>query len=132
VSLNELNSPMILIHPPLSIIGFVFTFLFTVSLFIGKRFGGKMTKLTGLSAWTFSLLGLITGMIWAQIAWGSYWSWDPKETLTLIFFLSVSASQMSFFEKNLKLTKGISILSCILSMVTLSSSYILSGLHSFL
>jgi len=25
-------------------------------------------------------LGIITGSIWASYAWGSYWSWDPKET----------------------------------------------------
>jgi cytochrome c-type biogenesis protein CcsB len=29
-------------------------------------------------------VGIITGSIWAQYAWGSYWSWDPKETWSLI------------------------------------------------
>jgi cytochrome c-type biogenesis protein CcsB len=29
-------------------------------------------------------LGIITGAAWAQEAWGSYWSWDPKETWSLI------------------------------------------------
>jgi cytochrome c-type biogenesis protein CcsB len=29
-------------------------------------------------------IGIITGAIWAQTAWGSYWSWDPKETWSLI------------------------------------------------
>jgi cytochrome c-type biogenesis protein CcsB len=28
--------------------------------------------------------GIITGSIWAHQAWGSYWSWDPKETWSLI------------------------------------------------
>ncbi len=32
-------------------------------------------------------LVLITGAIWAQIAWGSYWSWDIKETWTLVTWL---------------------------------------------
>jgi cytochrome c-type biogenesis protein CcsB len=32
-------------------------------------------------------LVLITGAIWAQIAWGSYWSWDIKETWTLATWL---------------------------------------------
>ena len=27
---------------------------------------------------------MITGSIWANSAWGSYWSWDPKETWSLI------------------------------------------------
>jgi len=29
-------------------------------------------------------IGIITGAIWANSAWGSYWSWDPKETWSLI------------------------------------------------
>src|SRR5512133_1896663 len=29
-------------------------------------------------------LGIITGAAWANYAWGTYWSWDPKETWSLI------------------------------------------------
>lgn len=29
---------------------------------------------------TFLTLGMLSGCIWAKQAWGSYWSWDPKET----------------------------------------------------
>jgi len=32
----------------------------------------------------FTLGGLIFGAIWADQAWGTYWSWDPKETWSLI------------------------------------------------
>lgn len=35
----------------------------------------------------FTLGGLAFGMVWAQKAWGSYWSWDPKETWALISWL---------------------------------------------
>ena len=37
----------------------------------------------------FALLtaGLISGAVWANEAWGSYWSWDPKETWALITWL---------------------------------------------
>jgi len=31
--------------------------------------------------------GIVTGAIWANSAWGSYWSWDPKETWSLITWL---------------------------------------------
>jgi len=128
---HELDSTMLLIHPPLAIIGYIFTFLFAISLFVLKRTEKKPVRFFGLAAWLFTLLGLITGMVWAQISWGSYWSWDLKEILTLLFFLSVSASQAASFEKNLKLAKYISILSCALSIVTLLSSFIIAGLHSF-
>ena len=35
----------------------------------------------------FLTLVLITGAIWAEDAWGSYWSWDPKETWALITWI---------------------------------------------
>ena len=30
---------------------------------------------------------LVLGAVWAEIAWGSYWSWDPKETASLVTWL---------------------------------------------
>ncbi len=36
-------------------------------------------------------LGIITGSLWAEKAWGSYWSWDPKETWSLISWLIYAA-----------------------------------------
>lgn len=35
----------------------------------------------------FLTMVLITGAIWAEQAWGSYWSWDPKETWALITWI---------------------------------------------
>ena len=32
-------------------------------------------------------LGILTGAVWAESAWGRYWSWDPKETWSLITWL---------------------------------------------
>jgi cytochrome c-type biogenesis protein CcsB len=29
-------------------------------------------------------LAIITGALWAETAWGSYWNWDPRETWSLI------------------------------------------------
>ncbi|SMC19976.1 cytochrome c-type biogenesis protein CcsB [Desulfacinum hydrothermale DSM 13146] len=36
-------------------------------------------------------VGIITGSVWANSAWGSYWSWDPKETWSLITWLIYAA-----------------------------------------
>ncbi|MEW6219945.1 MAG: c-type cytochrome biogenesis protein CcsB [Thermodesulfobacteriota bacterium] len=36
-------------------------------------------------------LGIITGSIWAEQAWGSYWHWDPKETWSLITWFLYAA-----------------------------------------
>jgi cytochrome c-type biogenesis protein CcsB len=32
-------------------------------------------------------LGIILGGIWANEAWGNYWSWDPKESMSLVTLL---------------------------------------------
>lgn len=37
--------------------------------------------------WPLFTLGMVTGSIWAESAWGSYWSWDPKETWSLITWI---------------------------------------------
>ena len=36
---------------------------------------------------TFTLIGLITGAIWGQPMWGTWWAWDPRLTAFLILFL---------------------------------------------
>ena len=35
--------------------------------------------------------GIILGAMWANYAWGGYWSWDPKETWSLIVWLIYGA-----------------------------------------
>ena len=35
----------------------------------------------------FMTFGLLSGALWADLAWASYWSWDPKETWSLITWL---------------------------------------------
>ena len=35
----------------------------------------------------FLTLTILTGAIWAEQAWGSYWSWDPKETWSLVTWI---------------------------------------------
>jgi len=32
-------------------------------------------------------VGIVTGALWAETAWGNYWSWDPKETWALVTWL---------------------------------------------
>src|SRR5665647_735146 len=127
----ELNSIMLYIHPPLAIIGFVLVFLFAILLFQKKNIEKRKTMLTGLGLWLFTFFGLLTGMLWAQMAWGSYWSWDPTETMTLALFLTVSVSQAAYFEKKFAAAKWIAVLACVLTILTALSSFIIAGLHSY-
>jgi ABC-type transport system involved in cytochrome c biogenesis permease subunit len=129
---HELDSAMLFIHPPLAIAGYVFIFLFTIALFVTRGAESRKTGVLGAVSWLLTTLGLVTGMIWAQTAWGSYWSWDPKETLTLLLFAACSASLIMFYEKKTNLAKLFGIAACILSIITAASSFVLTGLHSFI
>jgi len=128
---HELNSTMILVHPPLAIAGYVLTFLFTIALFFYPNKTKRGIIFLGITAWLLTLLGLVSGMIWAQVAWGNYWSWDPKEISTLVLFGAVSASFINYYEGNVKLARGLSVLSCVLVLITAMTSFVPSGLHSF-
>ena len=129
---SELNSNMLYIHPTLSIVSYVFIFLFTIINFKGfKNKREKLSKAVGLSALLFTLLGLITGMIWAQIAWGSYWTWDIKETMTLFLFIVFTISAISFFERKSRVTNWLLIFSCLIVVINILNSFVVSGLHSF-
>jgi cytochrome c-type biogenesis protein CcsB len=44
----------------------------------------ELTHRMVLFGFLFLSIGIITGAVWANSAWGSYWSWDPKETWSLI------------------------------------------------
>jgi cytochrome c-type biogenesis protein CcsB len=60
----------------------------------------KLTLLESLDNLSYRIIGLgfplltigiISGAVWANEAWGSYWSWDPKETWALITWLVFAA-----------------------------------------
>ena len=48
----------------------------------------------------FLTIGIIAGGVWANEAWGSYWSWDPKETWALITWLVFAAYLHARITKN--------------------------------
>jgi hypothetical protein len=126
VSPDPLNSPMLYIHPPLAIIGYFFIFLLAILVFKNNYFDKKIVKMSGILVWLFTFLGLLTGMLWAQLALGSYWSWDPKEIMTLTLFLTVSVGQLLFFEKKYTATKWLVLISCALVILTGLSRFILA------
>ena len=86
--------------------------------------------------WGFPFLtaGIITGAAWANYAWGTYWSWDPKETWSLIVWLVYAAFLHA------RVTRGwhgrrAAILSIVGFLATifcyLGVNLVLSGLHSY-
>ena len=79
-------------------------------------------------------IGIVTGAIWADQAWGSWWSWDPKETWSFITWLFYGAYLHT------RLTWGWrgrhSAVLAVIGMVVVLFTYLgvnllLSGLHSY-
>jgi len=53
----------------------------------GNLLSRWMSKAVAIG-FVFETIMLLTGAVWAQFAWGNYWSWDPKETWALITWLA--------------------------------------------
>ncbi|GFO66073.1 c-type cytochrome biogenesis protein CcsB [Geomonas paludis] len=79
-------------------------------------------------------LGIITGAAWANYAWGTYWSWDPKETWSLIVWFVYAAFLHA------RITRGwVGRRAAILSVIGFAATIFcylgvnlfLSGLHSY-
>ncbi|ABB33118.1 cytochrome c-type biogenesis protein CcsB [Geobacter metallireducens RCH3] len=79
-------------------------------------------------------LGIITGAAWANYAWGTYWSWDPKETWSLIVWFIYAAFLHARFTRGW-VGKKAAILSIVGFAATifcyLGVNLFLSGLHSY-
>ncbi len=79
-------------------------------------------------------LGIATGSVWAHSAWGTYWSWDPKETWSLITWLLYAAFLHARMMKGWHGSRvaWLSIIgfACVL-FTYFGVNFILSGLHSY-
>lgn len=79
-------------------------------------------------------IGIISGAVWANEAWGSYWSWDPKETWALITWLVFAAYLHTRITKSWQ-GKGPAILASVGFIVVwvcyLGVNFLGKGLHSY-
>ncbi len=79
-------------------------------------------------------LGIITGSLWASSAWGSYWSWDPKETWSLITWFLYAALLHGRLNTGWRGKRGaiFSIIGFAVVVFTfLGVNLLLPGLHSY-
>ncbi len=90
-------------------------------------------RMMALGFWLLTL-GIVTGSIWAKTAWGSYWSWDPKETWSLVTWLFYAIAL------HLRRTRGFTdrrfAWLCLLGFAFVlftyfGVNYLLKGLHSY-
>jgi cytochrome c-type biogenesis protein CcsB len=103
VSMMMLSYATLILGSLLSIFYFFLTKNFSIPFFfpnIKNLSSKKQLLLKNLDLWSYRTigfgfpmltLGIIAGAVWANDAWGSYWSWDPKETWALITWLIFAA-----------------------------------------
>lgn len=79
--------------------------------------------------------GIFLGAVWANVSWGSYWSWDPKESWALLTLLVYSiplhSESLPWFRstRHYRLYSIFSLL-CLL-MTYFGVNYLLGGMHSY-
>ena len=82
----------------------------------------------------FLTLGIISGAVWANEAWGSYWSWDPKETWAFITWIVFATYLHSRLIKGWKGTNSAILGSLgffIIWICYLGVNFLGKGLHSY-
>lgn len=76
---------------------------------------------------------LILGAVWANQAWGAYWSWDPKETAALFTWLIAAVYMHARAQRGWHGTRTawllVAIFGCVL--FTFFGNYFLGGLHTY-
>jgi len=107
----------------------------------GKRTADQIERLTVLSQlllYPAVLLlgtGICFGAVWANVSWGSYWSWDPKEVWALITFLVYSLpfhqQVLPVFRKPLFYHVYMVIAFGMVLMTYFGVNYMLGGMHSY-
>lgn len=80
-------------------------------------------------------IGIITGGLWANHAWGSYWSWDPKESMALVTWLGYAAYIHLRIHRDMKPEKlaVVAVVGLLLTLLTYLgfNSLGFGGLHSY-
>ena len=76
---------------------------------------------------------IILGALWADIAWGRYWSWDPKETASLVTWLVYAAYLHARLMRGWRGTKAamLLIVGFAAILLTFFGNFIFTGMHSY-
>ncbi len=146
-----LQSPLLSIHVLTIMVAYGlcgFMALNSLTSLIVWFFGGKqvdrtayivrMKETSELFMYPASFLlgaGIFIGAIWANVSWGRYWGWDPKEIWALITFLLMGftfhGKTLAWFRKPLFYHIFVLIIFLAVLMTYFGVNYILGGKHSY-
>ena len=145
-----LQSPLLSIHVSVIMCAYALFALITLLSVVGllsshfSRFAGAHSELPPLRGIEGVLLypavfllttGIFLGAIWANVSWGTYWSWDPKETWALItlmiYAVPLHAESMPQF-RNPRFYHLYMIFAFLSVLTTyFGVNYLLGGMHSY-
>jgi heme exporter protein C len=91
----EQNAKIIFFHVPtawLTVIAFLMSTIFSIKYLRKKNLDddAKSYAATQLGM-VFCILATVTGSLWSKFAWGSFWSWDPRQTSIFALLLIYGA-----------------------------------------
>ena len=139
-----LRSPLLSVHVVLVMVSYTLLFciaLLSVRCLLHGCTPATLTRLTALSrlllypAVSFLASGIIAGAVWANISWGTYWSWDAKETwalLTLMVYLAPFHIHSLDSDSSPRLYHIYVLVAFLVVLATyFGVSYFLPGMHSY-
>ena len=139
-----LQSPLLSIHVAMVMIAYALLAMITLLAIQGlclarSRKFDQLERTTALSqlllypAILTLCIGIFVGAIWANVSWGTYWSWDPKETWALItlmiYAIPLHRSFVSWSPARYHLFVLLAFLTVL--MTYFGVNYFLSGMHSY-
>ena len=136
-----LNSPLLCIHVSVIMLAYALlsiTFACGVTALIRPRKAEYLQILSLIFLYpSLSALGIgiFTGAIWANISWGTYWSWDPKEVWALITLMVYAAAVHRQSLPSLRNPRHYHLYVVVafltLLMTYFGVNYFLGGMHSY-
>lgn len=136
-----LNSPLLSIHVSFMMMSYAFlaiTFFCGLAALVRPRQTEALQVVSRVFLYPAIVtlgIGIFLGAIWANVSWGSYWSWDPKETWALITFMlyAIALHTQNLPRLSRPRAYHIYMVFCFLSilMTYFGVNYLLSGMHSY-
>ena len=143
-----LNSPLLSIHVSIIMIGFALLSLPLINgitALIVRMFNRNASTVT-LALQQLSLLflypamaalgiGIFVGAIWANVSWGEYWGWDPKEVWALITFMiyavALHPKTLPALRRPMAFHVFMIVAFLTIIMTYFGVNYVLGGMHSY-
>ena len=135
-----LSSPLLTLHVTVIMIAyalFLFVALCSIAALIKPSLRERMVRTNLLMLYPAEALlavGIMIGALWANISWGNYWSWDPKEVwalITLIVYL-----YPLYLARKEKRSNLLFHIYCVVAILSVATTYfgvnlILGGIHAY-